>query len=80
MGLFGVQTGNFFAEVRSRHPIYTRFSEDRISSERSDVDVYVWMDEAGSVPRICNTLSRERSDRVASYLPIDLGAVRMLNF
>jgi hypothetical protein len=43
--LDNVLSGNFVDTRGGRHPIYRKFSEGRISDEKSRVTLYVWLDD-----------------------------------
>ena len=76
--LLSVLTGLAFVDDGSRPPIFRHISEGRISRERDDIDLYLWIGLEGERKRLFNTLRAERSRRLGDCLGVDLDTLPQL--
>lgn len=76
--LVGVITGQFLANGRGLCPIYYRFSEGRIRSEKFRVHLYIWLDEFWGNFYLFNNYAVDHLGRLCEYFGIDRASIKNL--
>jgi hypothetical protein len=69
--LLAVLTGNFYADDGSIHPIYKKYSQGRIQTDKTKIHLFVWLDDSEPDRMFFMNSDRKHHARLCSVFGIN---------